>query len=427
MGRMSGLRTWTICGLLLLASAVNYMDRQTLANAATRITTEFSLNNEQYGRFEQAFGWAFAVGSVAFGFLADLLPLRWLYPAVLLLWSAVGAATGFAQNYEQFLICRTLLGLFEAGHWPCGVKATRLLLTADSRALGNGVLQSGTSIGAIITPIVMREMLTDEPGSWRFIFQAVGAVGALWIVAWLLVVRKADFANEASATTPSKPTSPTSTSSSDRAPADNSKLAGSGFNWRLFVSRRMLLMLLTITLINTTWQLMRAWLPKFLQEGRGYPEDTALLFNFFWYIVTDIGCLGAGMATVWLTRRGRTVTASRILTFFVCALSCAAISTVAWLPAGYALMVMLMLAGAGALGLFPLYHAFTQDISGQHQGRVTGIASAIGWFLSSPAQTWFGRLADQTHSFDQGLLIVGCLPLAAWAALAIFWPEPDET
>ena len=75
MGRMSGLRTWTICGLLLLASAVNYMDRQTLANAATRITTEFSLNNEQYGRFEQAFGWAFAVGSVAFGFLADLLPL----------------------------------------------------------------------------------------------------------------------------------------------------------------------------------------------------------------------------------------------------------------------------------------------------------------------------------------------------------------
>ena len=28
---------WTICGMLLLASAINYMDRQTLANAAVRI------------------------------------------------------------------------------------------------------------------------------------------------------------------------------------------------------------------------------------------------------------------------------------------------------------------------------------------------------------------------------------------------------
>jgi hypothetical protein len=32
---------WWICGLLLLASAINYMDRQTLANAAVHITHEF--------------------------------------------------------------------------------------------------------------------------------------------------------------------------------------------------------------------------------------------------------------------------------------------------------------------------------------------------------------------------------------------------
>ena len=37
-------RAWLVCGLLLLASAINYMDRQTLANASVRITREFSLN-----------------------------------------------------------------------------------------------------------------------------------------------------------------------------------------------------------------------------------------------------------------------------------------------------------------------------------------------------------------------------------------------
>ena len=59
-------RKWTICGLLLLASAINYMDRQTLANAAVRITKEFQLSQEQYGNFEAVFAYAFAAGSLVY-------------------------------------------------------------------------------------------------------------------------------------------------------------------------------------------------------------------------------------------------------------------------------------------------------------------------------------------------------------------------
>src|SRR3954466_9989353 len=84
---------WWVCGLLLLASAINYMDRQTLANASPRITGEFGLSQEEYGNFEFAFGWAFAVGSIFFGVLADKIAVRWLYPVVLFLWSGAGFAT----------------------------------------------------------------------------------------------------------------------------------------------------------------------------------------------------------------------------------------------------------------------------------------------------------------------------------------------
>src|SRR5437667_12782050 len=89
---------WWICGLLLLTSAINYMDRQTLANAAVRITTQFQLNQEQYGNLELVFGWAFAVGSTLFGIAVDRMPVRWLYPVVLTLWSVVGFATGLANS-----------------------------------------------------------------------------------------------------------------------------------------------------------------------------------------------------------------------------------------------------------------------------------------------------------------------------------------
>src|SRR5687767_12327958 len=167
---------WWICGLLLLASAINYMDRQTLANAATRITTEFGLKQEQYGNLEFAFGWAFAAGSIIFGVLADKWPLRWLYPAVLFLWSGAGFATGLVRSYEGLLLCRMYLGLFEAGHWPCAVKVTQQLLAPKDRSMGNSVLQSGTSIGAIITPQIMKALLTDEVSSWRWAFQVIGAI-----------------------------------------------------------------------------------------------------------------------------------------------------------------------------------------------------------------------------------------------------------
>jgi len=93
-------RIWWVAGLLLLASAINYMDRQTLANAAVRITREFSMSQEQYGNLEAGFGWAFAVGSLFFGFLADKVSVRWLYAGVVLLWSAMGFLSGFVKNNQ---------------------------------------------------------------------------------------------------------------------------------------------------------------------------------------------------------------------------------------------------------------------------------------------------------------------------------------
>jgi ACS family hexuronate transporter-like MFS transporter len=405
----SASRKWWICGLLLLASAINYMDRQTLANASVRITREMTLNNEQYGNFEAGFGWAFAVGSIVFGVLADRVPLRWLYAAVVALWSGAGIAAGFATDYHSLLLCRIFLGFFEAGHWPCGVKATRALLEPRDRSLGNGLLQSGTSIGAVITPLVLRAMMTDEVGSWRWAFQVVGATGLLWLIAWFVLVRRSDFVPAAEAQ-----------GGSSGAPV----IPGITW-WRVLLSRRMAVVLAVIALINTTWQILRAWLPMFLQKGRGYTEGEALYFNSVWFAITDVGCLGAGALAFWLSRRGMDVTRSRLLVFGACAALCAVTLALPSLPKGWPLLAVLLVAGAGALGLFPLYHAFTQDLPGSHQGKVTGIAGVAAWGFSPLAQKLFGRLVDRTGSFDAGLAVAGVLPLIALLCLVFFWGKTN--
>ena len=88
---------WKICGLLLLALLLNYMDRQTLSLTISPISRELGLNNAQYGEIERGFSLAFAYGGLVAGFLVDRFNVRWLYPLFLLGWSLAGVATGYAD------------------------------------------------------------------------------------------------------------------------------------------------------------------------------------------------------------------------------------------------------------------------------------------------------------------------------------------
>lgn len=400
---------WVVCGLLLLASAINYMDRQTLAGASVRITREFGLSQTQYGQIEAVFGYGFAAGSLVFGWMADRFGIRRLYALVLVLWSGAGFATGLVTNPEQLLWCRALLGFFEAGHWPCAIRTTRLLLDEKERSMGNGLLQSGASLGAILTPLVLRALMGTGEGGWRTPFLVVGVAGLLWILPWFLLVRESDLVGR-----------------STPAPAEGGTPPRTIGLMEVILSRRMMILFATIACINTTWQVLRAWLMKFLQEGRGYSEAGALYFNSAWFAAADVGCLVAGALAARLAHRGMGVHPSRVAVFAGCAVLCATSALVPWLTKGAPLLIVLAMVAAGALGVFPLYHAFTQDLPGEHQGKITGIAGVAAWLVPAQFQRLFGVLADRTGSFDLGLALAGLLPLLALFPLWLLW-KPDAT
>ncbi len=404
--------TWGVCIVLLLASTLNYMDRQTLSVVKKEIQTDFRLQNEHYGNIELGFGLAFAAGALVFGYLADRVNVRWLYPIMIVLWSMAGAATAYSRSYEELLICRILLGFFEAAHWPCALRTTQRLLAPSERSFGNSILQSGASIGAVFTPLVMKVMLTNQVGWWRTPFLVIGSLGIVWLFAWFSISRRVDLTPERR--------EPTQTDS---------------FHWwsdSTFV-RKFLLLVGVVVAINTAWQLYRAWLPAFLEEGRGYTKDQMFNFISIWYIGTDVGCILAGMATVWLHGKGQSVGRARRIVFTMCALSCATSIFIPWLPKGPLLLGVLLLIAGGLLGLFPCYYTWSQDLSRTHQGKVTGLLSTLGWLASSPVQKYNGRLADYHQKlvaagqtpwigpFDAGLAIAGCLPLIGAILMWIWW------
>lgn len=401
---------WWVSGLLLLATMLNYMDRQTLAVLSPRITNELTLNNEAYGNIEFGFGWAFAVGSLFFGYLSDRISVKFLYPGVLLAWSFIGFLTGFCNSYESMLACRILLGFFESGHWPCALRTTKSILDSRNRTMGNSILQSGGALGAILTPLVILMIVgnSEVEGVWRSPFIIIGLLGAVWAIVWLCSFRGT--------------TIPAPLNESQNVPETDS-----GFLKECLTNRRFWTLVPVVVCINLTWQLIRAWLPKFLQEGRGATEQAALLFNSAYYIAADVGCIAAGLASLWLVRCGLGVHKTRMLVFGICGAMTSLTFVASRLPLGWGLYGVLLIVAAGSLGLFPCYYSLSQETSERHMGKSTGLLGALAWMVSGPMQTVFGRVVDKTHSFDAGLAWAGVTPCLALFALLIAWPREQSS
>lgn len=394
---------WWISGLLLLATMLNYMDRQTLAVLSVRITKELGLSEENYGDLEFGFGVAFAIGSLSFGILADSFSIRWLYPIVLLSWSVIGIATGFCKDFSSLLTCRILLGFFEAGHWPCALKTTQALQTGGKRLMGNSILQSGGAIGAILTPLVVRLIIRDDQtaGVWRTPFVIIGSLGVVWAGLWLTSLRNEDV------------------------PVQTMADPNSGSNWFIECMRnpKFWALVPVVICLNITWQLIRAWLPKFLQQGRGASEAEALFFNSCYFVAADVGCIAAGAIAMWLGKKGFAAHPARIIVFTCCCVLTGMTGLVPYMKLGTALYAVLLLVAAGSLGLFPCYYSMSQDVSERHLGKATGLLGALGWLISSPVQKLFGKYVDRYQSFDDGIALAGFAPLAGLFILLAVWPK----
>lgn len=387
---------WRVCALLLLATALSYVDRQTFSATSLRITHELRLSAGQYGTIEAGFSLAFAAGSVLFGVLADRLGPRALYPFILAAWSAAGALTATARSAGGLLACRAVLGLFESGHWPCALITVQRVLAPRERTMGNGLLQSGSSLGAIATPLLVQRLL-DAGHGWRVPFVLVGVGGSVWAVLWLATVGRDDLG------------------------APGGMRGGAGGFGAVLRSRRFLVLVAVVALINSAWQLMRAWLPLFLHEARGYPEAHANYFSSLYYVATDLGALAAGLLVSRLARRGVGLHAARRWAFLACALCALAAWPAALLPRGPALLATLLLVGFGLLGVFPSYYSLAQELSARHQGKVNGALGLAAWIATAFVQRGFGRFIDRGHAWDRGLALAGTAPVVALAIVLVFW------
>jgi ACS family hexuronate transporter-like MFS transporter len=441
---------WWVCGLLLLATTINYMDRLTLAQTASRVMTELDFKEDRYGELESSFSYAFALGAVLMGWMVDRWNVRWLYPAALFVWSAAGFLTGLVEGFLGLLACRTLLGLAEAGHWPCALRTTQHITPPAQRSLGNSILQSGAAIGSILTPLLILHM-PNGPGTWRYPFLLVGAAGIAWVFIWLASVR-ADDLNTPRSTSPPPlgillllaalfaikttvrrlPDLPPDLPMTVSVVVSLVGITGVFFWMRDALNtdtsldrgvfyRRFWALAVVVVTINGTWQFFRAWLPLILEKQHHYEKDFIQEFTMGYYIAADLGSLAAGAAALWLTRRGLGVHNSRLTVFTLAGALCALGPIIAFLDRGPMLLGLLLLVGFGSLALFPNYYSFSQELTTRDQGKVTGALGCMCWLAVAPLQEAVGETAAKTGSYVVGMTLAGCAPLLGVIAIGLFW------
>ena len=168
-------------------------------------------------------------------------------------------------------------------------------------------------------------------------------------------------------------------------------------------------------------------MPKFLQSARDYSFDDMLVFQTCFYVAADAGALIAGAVSGWLVHRGLTVYGGRMVVFAVCSALTTLASIAIFLPSGPLLLGTILLVGFGGLGCFTAFYSMTQDLSHEHQGKISGSLSTITWLTTAPFHKAFGRYLDQTQDYETVFAVVGWLPMLSFVVTVLLWNRKRVT
>lgn len=377
--------------LVFTATAINYLDRQTLSVVVPILMKQFHMTAGAYSRVIFVFMLAYTVMNAVSGPLIDRLGTRLGYALTTAWWSVAAMLHAVATGVWSLAIYRFLLGMGEAGNWPGGVKVVAEWFPVDERALASGIFNSGSAIGAIIAPpLVVWIVLTE---GWRFSFFVVGAVGIVWVILWLLIYR-----------TPSDIEAEVS-----RAPMPL---------WSLFRTRFVWSFTLAKVFLDPVWYFYIFWFPEYLKRARHF--DLASIGKYAWipFLVAGAGNILGGWLSAALLGRGLSLSTARKVAVFVFILLMTSAIPAVFVPEPSISIALVSLAMLGYTGVTANMLAFPADVFPKNVVAsiwgLAGMGSGFGGMVFALATGW---LVDH-YSYKPVFVGFGLIPLIA---LLIIW------
>jgi ACS family hexuronate transporter-like MFS transporter len=390
-----GRYRWMICALLFAATAINYVDRQTIGVLKPTLQAELKWTESSYADIVFWFQAAYAIGYLAFGPIIDRIGARLGYAIAFTVWTLAHIAHGFVYTITQFALVRFTLGLGEAGSFPSSLKAVSEWFPQKERALAVGVFNAGSNIGAIVTPLVV-PAITLAWG-WRAAFVATGAVSFVWLIAWLAMYRSPGFHKKV---TPAELA---------YIHSGEAQASATSISWlKLLRLRETWAYALGKFLTDPIWWLYLFWLPDFLSKRYNLdlksfgPPLVAI------YLMSDIGSVVGGWGSSKLMKSGRTANAARKTTMLICAVAVTPIVVAQFVSQLWGAVAIIGLATAAhqawSANLMTLPSDLFPRVAVGSVVGIGGMAGAVGGMLMSK---YNGYILDVFGSY-QPIFALAC-------------------
>ncbi len=417
-----GRYRWVICGLLFAATAINYIDRQTIGVLKPTLQAELQWTESSYADIVFWFQAAYAIGYLGFGPIIDRIGARLGYAIAFSVWTLAHIGHGFVHSITQFALVRFTLGLGESGSFPSSLKAVSEWFPQRERALAVGIFNAGSNVGAILTPLIV-PVITLAWG-WRAAFVVTGGVTLVWLIAWVAMYRNpAGHKRVSAAELAYIRCGDEASLSAATTPVSWSKLLRVRETWAYALGK---------FLTDPIWWLYLFWLPDFLSKRYNLDLQSFGPPLVAIYLLSDIGSVVGGWSSSRLMKLGRSPNAARKITMGVCA--------VAVIPIVFAQFVSQLWAAVAIIGLATAAHQawsanlmtlpsdmFPRVAVGSVVG-IGGMAGAIGGMLMSK---YNGYILDVLGSYQPIFAIAGGAYVVGIAVIHALSPRlqrvPEES
>jgi len=405
-----GYFRWVICTLLLFGTTKNYMDRNVLGVLNKTLQHDLGWSEIDYSNLVVSFQAAYALGMVVVGRLIDKLGTRLGYALAMVFWSLASMGTALGSSLTSFATSRVALGFGEAAIFPASIKAVAEWFPKKERALATGIFNAGTSIGAMLTPVVVPWI--NARWGWRGAFIGIGALGFVWLVFWLLIYRKPEEHPHLS-----------------KAELDyirsDPQVSVRKIKWAaLLPLRQTWAFIAGKFLTDPVWWFYLFWVPGFLQSKHGLSLTGIGAPIVVIYLMSDVGSVAAGWMSSWMIKRGNTINVARKTAMLLCAACVTPIVFAYRVESTWSAVLLIGLAAACHQGFSANLYTLTSDMfPAGAVGSVVGIGGMAGAIGGLFIATIVGHVLQWTGSYKVPFLIAGSAYLVALAIIHVLTPR----
>ena len=408
---------WIVCGLLFFATTINYVDRQVISILKQSVILTWPGWSElQYGHVVGYFQLAYALTMVFAGMFIDRIGIRKGFAIAIVWWSMAAMGHALSGSVLAFGISRVLLGIGEAANFPASIKAIAEWFPARERALATGIFNSGTNIGAVLTPIAVAWIL-ETLGHWQWVFIMTGSLGFLWLIFWLTSYHSPNDHPRISRTEldllQGEPQQATEKVSIPVMLRSWAKLLRHRQTWAFALGKGM---------TDPVWWVWLFWIPGFLYKKFGVDIKNMWGPILVIYTMASVGSVGAGWLPSRFIKAGWSINAARKTAMLICA-ACVVPVVFAGLTDNIWTAVLLIgLACGGHQGWSANIFTLSSDLFPKRAvGSVVGIggcagglggyfiANIVGWVLNRNANNYLPIFLTAGSIYLVALLIVHLL------------------